>query len=180
MWYDYPVKEEFDVTFSIKVGGNKGVKKKLRLKYFQASIYETIQFMKHLENDTTGERLKDFLKKYWNIDKVTLWLISIDKQFMDKVFNTIKDTRFRWVFASKKQKEDDNIRPYSSVLVFLAKEINIDPHTFQMEYTVEQMNYLMWGVVYNINDQTEEGKQINQKNEFNKKHNDSDLLKLIS
>lgn len=53
MWYDYPVKEDFEITFNIKVGGNKGVKQKLVLKYSQASIYETIQFIKHVENDST-------------------------------------------------------------------------------------------------------------------------------
>jgi len=181
MWYDYPMKWEFDVTINVNIWYSKINKEiKVELKYKQASIFETIQFFKDIDTKWLWSWLERFLKKYSNANKITLWIIKVDKNTITRIFNIIKDTRFRGVFWDREQKYEWRSRPYNSILVLLSERLWIDPDTFQNRYTIEQMNYLLWWIVYNINEQSDEWKEINDREQFNKENADEDLLELIS
>ena len=85
---------------------------------------------------------------------------------------------FSWVFGSSS--DEENTVPYNSILLKICEKINIDPMKFQEQYTVEQMLYIYEWIIYNINDKTEEWREMNDKIRFNKENKDEDLLELIS
>ena len=178
MWYDYPQREDFNLIVDIEVAWS--VNNKLKLKYKQATIFETMDFLKTLEEWKTVEWTLDFIKNHWGT-KIALWFIKIDNNLFNKVFETIKNSLFRWVFGKAEAKNDwGGTQPYSAILVFVCEKLNISPHEFQNEYTIEQMNYLLDWIIYNINEWTEEWQEKNQRNNFNKENKDEDLLDLIS
>ncbi len=131
---------------------------------------------------TVGTKwMVDFLSENSDINKITLWLLKIDKGLSDKIFETIKDSRFRGVFGKTETKDSEKAtQPYNAVLVYLCEKLSIDPERFQNEYTIEQMNYLIEWTIYNANSQTEEGQVENERTQFNKNNADEDLLDLIN
>jgi len=46
--------------------------------------------------------------------------------------------------------------PYSAILALVSDKLNIDPLTFQERYTMEQLTYMLAGIEYWANEQTEE------------------------
>jgi len=188
MRYNYPKKEEFELKFNLNIAKKeKWSKITITLSYEQATIQETMDFLRDIEKWWQSEWMTNFLKKYSNIWKnpLAMWLLKLDKDIAQKMFDNILDTRFRWVFdknqkKKEKKKEDDVERPYSSVLLTICEKINIDPETFQNRYTIEQMNYFIDWIVFNANETTEEGRELNRKRVFNDKYSDDELLDLIS
>jgi len=181
MWYNYPIRKEYEISFTVNaVFKWKEVEKKFTLFYKQATILDTLEFLKVLEDDSVTQRLLEFVEKQWELDKFTLWLIKIDSKLLQTIFNTVKDTMFSWVFWTGGEKSSEKQQPYSSALVFLCEKICVWPDEFQKKYTIEQMMFLMEWVIYNINAQTEEWQVENERIEFNKENSDEDLLELIS
>lgn len=181
MWYDYPIRKDFDVSINVKVKLDKSVfNKKLNLKFKQASILDTINFITDIWEGDASKWLLKFISEQWDADKTTLWLIKADSKLRNKIFETIKSTRFRGVFGATKTKEDEEPQPYSSILVMLCEKINVDPNTFQENYTIEQMNYFVDWIIYNINSQTEEWQEKNERIQFNKNNSNEELLELIN
>jgi hypothetical protein len=73
MWYDYPKREEFDVCININVRLKKSVfKKKLILKYNQASISDTIEFLSDIGEGNASTWLLKFVEQHGDADKTTL------------------------------------------------------------------------------------------------------------
>jgi hypothetical protein len=62
----------------------------------------------------------------------------------------------------------------------LCEKINVSPNEFQKNYSIEQMNYLVDGIIYNLNSQTEEWQEKNERIQFNKNNSDEELLELIN
>jgi len=182
MWYDYPKKRDFDISFNISLLLDwKNTENKITMKFKQATIMETIDFLMLVEKWGVWDWMADFLTENSDINKTTSWLMRLDKNLSQKVFDTIKNTRFKWTFWNSKGTSDSEpSQPYSAILMMLCEKLSIDPMGFQEKYTVEQMNYLMEWLIYNAQSQTEEWQAINDKNQFSKNNKDEDLLKLIS
>ena len=51
--------------------------------------------------------------------------------------------------------------PYASYLVFLVQELRIEPRKL-MEYTLQEIEYLSEGILWNLNAKSEEGQKQNR------------------
>lgn len=176
MWYDFPKREDYEMNFeiSLKYGKNR-IKKTVKLKYKEATISEVIELLKEEEKSVW---LKKILEWQWVIEKR---LVLSNKELALSLFEKLKDTMFVGVFNSKQDKKEKwTHRPFKSVVALISQKLHITPIDFIENYTVRQMNYLVEWIIYNINDETEDWRKINERNDFNEQHSDDELLDLIS
>jgi len=182
MRYNFPIRKEYTIDVNMNVKLKWVIKPaKFKIKYKQATIIETQNFIEQVEKNNLQDWVLKFLENNSNANKISMWIVKMNWKFFEELINKLKLTMFHWVFNEKEDKSDwSSIQPFESVLCFLCKEININPLEFVEKYTIEQMNYLLDWIIYNINEQTEEWQEKNQRRQFNKENKDEDLLALIS
>jgi len=181
-WYDYPFAWERHLKLPITLKLDWAESKfNVSVKYKQGTIEDTIKFLQKIE-DKDFDRLWwlfDFLKEFWDIDKEKWEMLCFDKDAVYKIFETIKDTRFKWVFKNSDWKQDDwggRSTLYSTMLVKLAWELSIHPSELQKTYTMEQFSRFVEWINYWTNEMSEDWRKENDRIAFNKRHDDADLI----
>ena len=137
-------------------------KKKITMRYEQASAEETIHFMNQNSNEKVIERVIKFVKKH--SDYKNSYYRYIIGNF-DGIFDTIIKTYHKWVFDKQEKKPSKKWRKsiFSANLVYLSEKLNIHPKKLLQEYTMEQMNYLSEWLIFNANEWSKEGQRENDK-----------------
>lgn len=157
----------------------KKEKEEFVLKYIQASIRETIQFIDTAKDDTALNKwFHDFLKEKGNLTDDDILLVMMNPKKYQELFKTIRNTRFRGVFdapATKKQVGDRETM-YGALIVAICEKFGMSPRDFQEKYTFEEMNYIVESMIFLNNEQTEEGKALNDKKKFSEKYSDEYLI----
>lgn len=149
--------------------------------FFQATAYETMEFMEDVkENDFSPIMwLFNFLNDKCITDK---WLFSRKninfKEFkkfapdFERLFEIITDKYFFKSFIeeekneteeSEEAEEKNESMPFDSYLVLLAWKISLDPLEILKKYTFEQISDLWKWLVYVLNMSSEEWRKKNQK-----------------
>ena len=179
MWYDYPTKEDYELKVNINVSWTNQT---ILIKYEQATIQETLELVKYLDDWwTTDDRVMDFVKNNSDINKVQSGILKLWPELRMKIWNKIKHTRFKNTFSDSEDKAGEDGHPYWYVLAQLCGKNLYYVDDFQRKYTVEQLWYLWEALVYTSNEEAgEEWQKKNERNRFDKKHSDEDLLDLIS
>jgi len=148
--------------------------------YDQLSYYEALEFdnmMKQTDFDII-ERFIWFLGKYKIKRKLILKRLSIAD--MNLFFQTYIDTALRWYYAKNKKTNEDKPKnndkriPQSSYIVFLSKEMWVDPIRLVNEYTPEALNFISEWIQRNLNEQTKEGRARNRQVQIGRELNDID------
>lgn len=126
------------------------------LEYEQLSYYDCLEFDFLIkENDY---QVTDRCKAFFESNGIT----KIDKIDIKKFFDTYCDTALRWFYA-KGSNNKKTYQPWWSFVVFLTKELQIDPIRLLKEYTPEAINFLMDWIEWNLNAQTKEWQNRNER-----------------
>ena len=128
-------------------------------------------------NDLNSEKwLFDFLNKFGKISKVQFGIMSPEKKV--KIFQYILETYFKGMFEkpsnSKKSKKQ---HPFYAMIGTILERSGETLNTL-MDYTWEQIMNILDGIVWNINEQTEKGRRINERKmikDSNTRSYDSDI-----
>ena len=108
-----------------------------------------------------------FLEKKGVKKKQALKQITVEE--MNKFFEAYVDTAMRWYYAKSKKDNQDKPKkriPESSYIVFICKEMNIDPIRLLNEYTPEAINFLWEWIQWNLNEQTKEWRERNRQSQI--------------
>jgi len=132
--------------------------------YSQATLWETIDYLFFLENNFN---ILVFLEELFGVQsfeegKYEVFLKDINNSDINIVMEEILNTRFKWFFSKKDNKNEKNSIPYNAYIVFLCKELNTSPSDILNNYTTEAIAFLTDWVIYNLNEQTEEGRRKNK------------------
>lgn len=166
--YDFPFRWDFSLNINVTIEikwVNTEIKKKIE--YQQATIRETIEEMKDIEKKWITEFIMEFLKRC-EFNENELMILSMKPDVIENIMQTFLLTRYRWVFDEESLKhpkqwlKDTSWVPYAAILAMVAEKLHVDPITFQENYTMEQMAYLMGWIEYRINAQSEEWQQRNK------------------
>lgn len=159
------VRKKFAININIK---RRYYKKTITLEYEQATMYEVLEFLQESEK-------KGFSISWWVVDFVeNFWdkkLNIIDKRVIsviyEKIYDSIRETYFEGAFWlletvwewNQEVSEDTSL---SSYVVFLSKELKVDPIYILKNYTLSQLKFFTNGIVWNMNEATPEGKKKNR------------------
>ncbi|HPC34029.1 MAG TPA: hypothetical protein PLP73_00025 [Candidatus Absconditabacterales bacterium] len=171
--YDFPFQREYNLNIKIEVNfklKNQVIEKVL--KYKQATIKETLLELEEIENNGIDKYFLKVLKEN-GFEDGDITLFGLDQDKFNGFVVTYLTTRFRGVIdkdqleKSMKENAEKVIEqksgvPYSAILALVSDKLNIDPLTFQERYTMEQLTYMLAGIEYWANEQTEEGQQKNK------------------
>lgn len=183
--YDFPFRWEFalNINVDIKIKWvNMWFKK--RFEYQQATIKETIEEMDEIDRIGIDKFIMNFLVKC-GFNKQEMTLIAMKPDVIENIVETFLTTRYRGIVDKEKlhnpdtAPKDTSWMPYHAVLALIAEKLNIDPITFQNEYTMEQLSYMMNWIEYWINAQTKEWQDINKKKYGKSEEYDNMLINKI-
>lgn len=141
------------------------------IEYKQLSFYEALEFdnLMRQQDFNIVDRFVSFLEEKGINKKQSLKQITVEE--MNKFFKTYIDTAMRWYYAKNKKTNEDKPKkwiPESSYIVFICKEMNIDPMRLLNEYTPEAINFLWEWIQWNLNEQTKEGRERNRQAQIGK------------
>jgi len=189
-WYDFPFQREYNLNIKIEVNfklKNQVIEKVL--KYKQATIKETLLELEEIENNWIDKYFLKVLKENW-FEDWDITLFGLDQDKFNGFVVTYLTTRFRGVIdkdqleKSMKENAEKVIEqksgvPYSAILALVSDKLNIDPLTFQERYTMEQLTYMLAGIEYWANEQTEEWQQKNKQKYWQDAEYDHMLLERL-
>lgn len=168
---NFPLKKDYTLHIKLELDnfGNKEVINK-KLEYSQATILETNSELDAIDSKGMDIYFLDFLKNNSDVTEEDLTLMSFSEWFIDNLLKTFLSTRFKGVISqsSLEWKNDTGELkpkggvPFSAMLTLLSEKLSIDPLSFQERYTFEQMHFLMEGIEYWVNAQTEEWQKKNK------------------
>lgn len=165
---DFPLTKEFERTFKIQKSFFwYKYFKKITLKYNQASLYESMEFLQNIKNPI--EYYLEFLKKY-SVKKLSKKDLIICLVYYKDFWWEIEKTFFLWYFEKQKQEiiiNTEDIVPFSSYIAYISKEVNIEPNILFKKYTYPQIKRLSDWIVYN-NQTKEERAETQRKKEREK------------
>ena len=132
---------------------------------------EVLEFLdkKRQEDFDIVEWVFDFIGKHSNISQNDYKYIAYE---IDNIFKTLKDTYFKGAFADNDAGDSlwsDIVGTISPYLCMLSDKLSIHPDKMIDEYTPEMLEYYTEGVIYNINEQTEEWRKKNKSRSAKKK-----------
>lgn len=143
-------------------------KKKITMRYKQASAEETIQFINQDWNEKIIAWVVEFMKKYSDYrEKDYRYVVGN----FDKIFDTILKTYHKWVFNKEEIKNSGGSMmekktrksTFWANLVYLSEKLNVHPKLLLQEYTMEQMNWLSEWLIFNSNEASKDGQRINDR-----------------
>lgn len=139
--------------------------------YEQFSMYECLEFSYMIQQKDF--KIEDWIYNFLK-DKIEIKptdLINID---LDKFMKVLFDTAFKGFFSDKKdKKEAKDWMPFEAYIMFLAEKFSLNPDDLVKKYTPEQINYYTEWIIYNLNEQTEEGQKRNKINKEMKEYKNS-------
>ena len=154
------ISEDFNLTIEIW-------KATYKFKYKQATIYETIQFMKA---KNLLDWMYEFLKEH-SVDKKFNKIIFLNssnwfKEYIKNLQNTFLRGAFEDKTADSKKKdtEEDTSEPneFWWYLMSLSTALGVDPLKLMQNYTFQQANYLYFWAIYNSNKWSKEWEELNR------------------
>lgn len=147
------------------------------LEYHQATIKELFEFLYKSSKKEFNlfEYIFDFIEKKWYYINIFWFKIKkfklkeSEKQEIQleilKIFEIIKNTRFKWFFKDKKTSWG-NKSPFSSLLALISDKFSCDPNYVLENYTWEQLFsedwYIDW-IIWNNNELSKEWKIRNDR-----------------
>lgn len=143
-------------TFIIEAFGKK-------IEYKQFTLFECLEFSYNLQNKAFT--LEDFCAQFI-ADHSELNTKEIQGIDINVFLGVLKDTAFRGYFAKS---VGGHSMPFEAYLVSLSDKLKLDPNKILMEYTPEQISFYTDGIVYNLNEQSKEGRRRNIVNQQMKK-----------
>lgn len=158
------LRKEYIVEYMYKKKTIFGWKTKIAtISYKQASMKELYEFLNAIDwdKDAVYDWIYDFLVKNSNIKWNDIKYLLMD---IDNLFKIVKDTYFHGVFEEKNEKtsKKPDYVPEQSIIVFLSEKFCMDPDSLIEKYTPEMITYYSEGILWNINEQTKEGKAKNK------------------
>lgn len=154
------VRKKFEININIK---RWYYKKKISVKYEQASMYEINEFLYESQRDWFRilDWIVDFVEN--NSDKK---LNVFDRRILslkfEEIFETLKETYFKWAFNEWGNGEEQVDDLLASYIVFLSWELKQDPLYLMKNYTIEQLKFFTDWIVRNNNERTDEWKRKNR------------------
>lgn len=141
--------------FTLTISGKPAV-----FKYEQATAMETLLFLEDSKEEGFNpyEWCATFLAAH-TTEGITAAELLETGQEMHKVWVKVMESRFKSSFGDEKDVPDWT--PNGAYWAFLAKELHSDPLSIAERYTFEQLKELTEGIIWNWNEQTEEGKKKN-------------------
>ena len=133
-------------------------KKTIKITYGGATLYQYLQ----LQQATTDQEKTAFFLE-WRKNNASKKLSGEDEKAvianLDKIWGQIIETAFHT--ERKNSGGSSEFSPYASYLVFLVQELRIEPRKL-MEYTLQEIEYLSEGILWNLNAKSEEGQKQNR------------------
>jgi hypothetical protein len=166
--YDRPDRDSFIVSIKLNRRYFRQ-KKKITMRYEQATAEDTIQFMNRDREWKVIDWMISFLKKHSNYSKSDYNTIVWN---FDNILDLILRTYHKWVFnKEEKVKTNSNTwiwkKPRPSTfwanITYLSEKLNIHPKQLLQEYTMEQMNWLSEWLIFNSNEASKDGQKINDR-----------------
>ena len=155
---EYPLKKSFSLNLYInsRILGIFPRMKSYKVEYNEATMRDYMQYMEYKDKE---KYFLDFIKEYSNISKADLVKIYADKIQFTTIISNINKTFF-WALDNQ-EKSTDFIKksPDSSMYVFLRSNGITKEEFFDM--TISELNYFIQWVVWNMNEQTKEGRARN-------------------
>jgi len=152
----FPIRKSY-IKEIIDEKGNKTAS----LKFEQATVYERYEFATAKNPNSVLFKFIDdnieFITKR-NNDKREIILQIINQDFI----NDIVETRFKLHDSIFKGWRGRKWIEQASI-VFVCKELWIEPHDLIHNYTMEEYQFYLDGVVYNMNEWSKEGRLLNDR-----------------
>ena len=135
-----------------------------QIEFQQLSYYDAMEFdyMIRQEWFDIVKWFKQFMIEHW-IEAEEIDELSIDE--VNKMFKVYTDTALRGYYSNKQIKQSTgkvSYVPDTSFIVFISKELSIDPLTLIKEYTAEWLDALVEWIMWNLNEQTKEWRERNR------------------
>lgn len=139
------------------------------LEYSPCTIWEWYEFMEQcsIDDKYIAKFLVDFIRKngthtfyedkYW-IEKEIKYKIDIENIDFPKLWETLKDTYFKWLFWEKKWWW---VTPIWFIIYILGRVW--DPYEIMKKWTMSQLDHYLDGLEYHENMKTEEWIERNKK-----------------
>jgi len=185
--YDRPDRDNFIISIKLNRKYFRQ-KKKITMKYQQATAEETIQFMNKDKDWKVIDWMISFLKKHSDYSKSDYNAIVWN---FDNILSLILKTYHKWVFNKEEKQTKTNSNPkiwgkkprpstFWANIVYLSEKLSIHPKQLLQEYTMEQMDYMSSWLVFNANETTEKWQKENDR--ISRTHSDvsnEDLIKRL-
>lgn len=133
------------------------MQKEVLITYGGATLYQQME----LTNAKTDEEKIAFFLNFIRQNTKTK-LSSSDEKTITQNIESIAQQIITTAFSTKSRGDKSNeFSPYASYLVFLSKELGIEPRVL-MHYSLQEIEYLSEGLLRNLNAKTEEGQKQNR------------------
>lgn len=141
-------------------------KNTIKVSYRQCNIKELFSFIEDIERwREIAERVVEFIEKHADKKLSGNQLSSIYIQSW-AVFNILYDTYFKECFKGSKNKQTTvkktDLWPMQANIAFIAKETCTSILDLYEKCTIQDIEYLMEGVIRNLNSQTKEWQKRNR------------------
>ena len=93
--------------------------------------------------------------------------MSISQENFRKIFDFFLETYAKWFYLKEKWTEWWENTPFSSVIAFILQNTNETLQSLK-KLTWEEINFISEWIIYNMNEQTKEWKELNKKNQAKK------------
>lgn len=132
-------------------------KKEVLITYGGATLYQQMELTKAKTDEEKVAFFMGWIKK--NTEKK---LSPTDELAILPNLERIAEQIIATAFSTKSRGEKNSeFSPYSSYVVFLVQELRIEPRVL-MDYTLQEIEYLSEGILWNINAKSEEGQKQNR------------------
>ncbi|MDO4714312.1 MAG: hypothetical protein Q4B28_06855 [bacterium] len=133
-------------------------KKEILIRYGGATMAQHLQLMEAKSEDEKAKFFLQYLKEH-STPQLTLADLKVIKPQLEAILEKIVATAF--TTKGNKTQVSREWSPYASYLVFIVQELGIEPRVL-MDYTLQEIDYLVEGLTRNLNARTEEGQKQNR------------------
>jgi len=160
-------RKEFEILLDVPC--LKIFKRKLKFKFKQGIFKDLIEIPKFLSEDW----LFTFLNKHGKITKTQFNAILPFRK--KQILEYVLDKYSFGMFKGNKELTNNpllnlNTPPFSSLVCFLTQNTSETLEDL-LGYTWEQIQFLIEGAIYNLNEKTKEGQRMNKRNTLRKQTN---------
>lgn len=135
--------------------------RELAFSYPEATVYETLEHIIEVEREgfDLTEWLFVFLNACTHISHEEFAQLAGS---LREIHERVLSTRFCGAF-DRRSESTARYAPFASYITDAAKHLGTDPLTLMERYTFGQLSAFMEGIVWNLNEQSEEGRRTNSR-----------------
>lgn len=146
----WPARRSFELCLRLK--GSWFRRSSVVVRYQEATVKEALEFDPKDPGEWAFRFVLERSRPLKNWESDAIW------QRRESIFQEIARSMFD---MGEAKNQDCEWSPFSSALVWVAKETSTSPHILMSEYTFPQFRALAEGVVWNANTLTKEGQAKN-------------------